>query len=143
MHKRYCTKENYLQTAASIENGVEYKQVIAEEDSRAMEDAERRVGWKKSFTLGDCEITAVTKQGNDLIIDFDNSGGYTQYNQIVLQNGQIVEQEYPLVGSVFIHQDLYYEKGLFTFYCLIWSPESQEPQGLGYLTLTATDIKVS
>ena len=138
MHKRYCTKENYLREAADIK----YRQTIAEEDSRAMEDAEQRVGWEKHFTLGDCKITAVTKQGNDLIIDFDNSQGYTQYNQLVLQNGQIAEQEYPLVGSFFIHQNLYYENGLFTFYCLIWSPESREPQGLGYLTLTATDIKI-
>ena len=138
MSKRYCTKENYLREAADIN----YRQAIAEEDSRAMEDAERRVGWEKYFSLHDCKITAVTKQGNDLIIDFDNSQGFTQYQQIVFQNSQIVEQEYPLVGSFFIHENLYYENGLFTFYCLIWSPESQEPAGLGYLTLTATDIKV-
>ena len=136
MYKRYCSKENY------IHGTVINNPLITEEELRAMQDAERRVGWGNRFTLHDCKITAVTKQGNDLIIDFDNSGGFTQYNQLVLQNGQIVEQEYPLVGSIFLHHDLYYEKGLFTFYCLIWSPESQEPQGLGYLTFTATDIKV-
>ncbi|MCM1404683.1 MAG: DUF4085 domain-containing protein [Prevotella sp.] len=142
MNHRYCSKEDYLQFAANVENGKEYNQVIAEEDSRKMKNAERRVGWSDSFTLHDCKITAVTKQENDLIIDFDNSQGFTQYKQLVFQNGQIVEQEYPLVGSYFIHQNLYYLDGYFTFYCLIWSPESQEPAGLGYLTLTATDIKL-
>ena len=134
MYKRYCSKENYLH--GTIIN----HPLITEEELRAMKDAERRVGWGDRFTLHDCKITAVTKQGNDLIIDFDNSPGFTHYQRLILQNGQIVEQEYPLVGSIFLHHDLYYEKG-FTFYCLIWSPESQEQAGLGYLTLTATWIQ--
>jgi len=141
--KRYCSKENYLQTASAIENGLEYQQPITKEDLAAMKDAERRVGWNEHFTLGDCKITAVTKQGNDLIIDFDNSQGYIRYKQIVFKDGSIVEQEYPLVGSFFLNHDLYFENGLFTFYCLIWSPESQEPAGLGYLTFTATGIELS
>ncbi len=141
--KRYCSKENYLQTASAIENGLEYQQPITKEDLAAMKDAERRVGWNEHFTLHDCKITAVTKQGNDLIIDFDNSQGYIRYNQIVFKDGSIVEQEYPLVGSFFLNHDLYFENGLFTFYCLIWSPESQEPAGLGYLTFTATGIELS
>ncbi|MCQ2382505.1 MAG: DUF4085 domain-containing protein [Clostridia bacterium] len=141
--KRYCSKENYLQTASAIENGLEYQQPITKEDLAAMKDAERRVGWNEHFTLHDCKITAVTKQGNDLIIDFDNSQGYIRYNQIVFKDGSIVEQEYSLVGSFFLNHDLYFENGLFTFYCLIWSPESQEPAGLGYLTFTATGIELS
>lgn len=141
--KRYCSKENYLQTASAIENGLEYQQPITKEDLAAMKDAERRVGWNEHFTLHDCKITAVTKQGNDLIIDFDNSQGYIRYNQIVFKDGSIVEQEYPLVGSFFLNHDLYFENGLFTFYCLIWSPESQEPAGLGYLIFTATGIELS
>lgn len=139
MGKRYCTKDNYLH------GYINHNPLITEEELRAMKEAERRVGWGERFTLGDCKITAVTKQWNDLIIDFDNSGGYTRYQRLILQNGQIVEQEYPLVGSIFLHHDLYYEKdkkGLFTFYCLMWSPESQETAGLGYLTLTATYIKM-
>ncbi|MBS7401782.1 MAG: DUF4085 family protein [Eubacteriales bacterium] len=141
--KRYCSKENYLQTASAIENGLEYQQPIAKEDLAAMKDAERRVGWNEHFTLHDCKITAVTKQGNDLIIDIDNSQGYIRYNQIVFKDGSIVEQEYSLVGSFFLNHNLYYENGLFTFYCLIWSPESKESQGLGYLTFTATSIELS
>ncbi len=141
--KRYCSKENYLQTASAIENGLEYQQPITKEDLAAMKDAERRVGWNEHFTLHDCKITAVTKQGNDLIIDFDNSQGYIRYKQIVFRDGSIVEQEYPLVGSFFLNHDLYFENGLFTFYCLIWSPESQEPAGLGYLTFTTTGIELS
>ncbi len=143
MSTRYSTKEDYLNFAATAENGVEYKQIIAEKDLRMMSVALRRVGWNEHFSLHDCKIKAVLKQGNDLIIDFDNSQGVIRYNQIVFKEGSIVEQEYPLVGSFFLNHDLYFKDGLFTFYCLIWSPESQEPAGLGYLTFTATDIKVN
>ena len=139
--KRYCSKENYLQTASAIENGLEYQQSIDKGDLVAMRDAERRLGLSNYFTLGDCKITSVIKQENDLIINFDNSQGVTKYKQLVLHNGQIIEQEYPLVGSFFIHHDFYYQAGIYTFYNLIWSPESQEPQGLGYLTFTATNIE--
>jgi hypothetical protein len=142
MSKRYSTKEDYLQFAAAAEKGVEYKQVVAEKDLRLMSAAKRRVGWNEHFTLHDCKITAVTKQGNDLIIDFDNSQGFVNYNQIVFENGNAVEMEYPMEGSFFLNHDLYFENGLFTLYCLIWSPESQEPAGLGYLTFTATDISI-
>ncbi|MBS7400895.1 MAG: hypothetical protein KIG16_00050 [Eubacteriales bacterium] len=143
MSTRYSTKEDYLQFAAAAEKGVEYKQVVAEKDLRLMNAAKRRLGLNDHFTLGDCKITGVINRGLDLVIDFDNSQGFVNYNQIVFENGNVVEMEYPMEGSFFLNHDLYFENGLFTFYCLIWSPESQESAGLGYLTFTATDIKVN
>ena len=142
MGHRYCSKENYLKCASDAENGIFGGLVINDCDLKLMRNAEKRVGWSERFTLGDCSIISVDIEGNDLIIGLNNTQGYVKYNKLILKNGVIVEQEYPLVGSFFLNHDLYFENGLFTFYCLIWSPESQEPQGLGYLTFTATDIKV-
>ena len=143
MSTRYSTKEDYFAFARAAENGDKYVRTIRDEDMRSMKIAERRIGWSDRFSLHDCKITGVTKQGRDLVVDFDNSQGVIRYNQLVFENGSVVEQEYSLVGSFFLNHDLYFDNGLFTLYCLIWSPESQEPAGLGYLTFTATNIKVN
>lgn len=142
MSKRYSTKEEYLRFAATAENGGVYKRSVDEKDLRLMTVAAQRLGWDEHFTLGDCRITKVVSVGNNLIIDLDNTQGFVNCNQLVFENGSVVEMEYPLEGSFFLNHDIFFENGLFTFYCLIWSPESQEPAGLGYLTFTATDISI-
>jgi hypothetical protein len=45
------------------------------------------------FNFHDCEVKSCIKQGDDLIIKLDNSGGFTSIKKIIIKNGIIIKKK--------------------------------------------------
>jgi len=60
-----------------------------------------------SSSFHDCTVTSCRKRGNDLIISFDNSGGFTNIDNLILKNCVVLKQEQPLHGSWWLYDEVY------------------------------------
>jgi len=61
----------------------------------------------EKISLHDCIIKSCRKSGKDLIITLDNSGGFTNINQLCLKNCEVLKQEAPLRGAWCLYEELY------------------------------------
>lgn len=132
----YCTSEvKWL-----IENFCNENE---EKTERAMDElmkAEKREfgGKMPEFTkesLHDCEITAVENVGGDIVIRFDNSGGFTDCKGVKFKNAEIVEQDGDLIGAVWLYDEIYKTENGFEIHALLAGEE------LKYFTVRCEDTE--
>lgn len=61
----------------------------------------------EDFHFHDCKVTSCRKRGSDILITLDNSGGFTDINQIVLKDCSILKQDAPLHGAWWLYEEIY------------------------------------
>lgn len=71
-------------------------------------------------SLHDCTITSCRKKGNDLVLDIDNSGGFTNAVKVVFKNAEIVEREGKLAGMDWLYGEVYKCKRGLEIHALLW-----------------------
>lgn len=59
------------------------------------------------FGFHDCIVTAVESADDDLILMLDNSGGFTEINQIILKKGEILKQDESLINAWWLYEEIY------------------------------------
>lgn len=80
--------------------------------------------------LHDCKVLSCRMKGKNLVLELDNSGGFTAATEVIFKNAEIIEREGRLTGAVWIYDEIYKcERGL-EIHALLWYSN-----GLRYLTV--------
>ncbi len=132
----YCTNEvKWL-----IENFCEGNEKKTERTMDELMKAEKREFGEKmpEFTkesFHDCEITEFEKDGRDIVISFDNSGGFTDCTGIVFKNAEIIEQDGDIIDAVWLYDEIYKTENGFEIHALLTGED------LKYFTVRCEDTE--
>ena len=89
---------------------------------------------KENYNFHDCAILKMTKDGNDIVFELDNSGGFTNINKIIYKDAEILENNF-VEGCYWIYDEMYLcDKG---YECHI---AVDGENGYDYITLQANDV---
>ena len=89
---------------------------------------------KENYNFHDCAILKMTKCGNDIVFELDNSGGFTNINKITYKDAVILENNF-VGGCYWIYDEMYLcDKG---YECHI---AVDGENGYDYITLQASDV---
>ena len=91
----------------------------------------------EKFGFHDCKVTDYSV-GSDITIQFDNSGGFTNYDKVTFVDAVILQQEEPIIGSMWIYHELYRTENGYEVHVLLWGDGDEIPE----LTLSCSDIIV-
>lgn len=84
-------------------------------------------------SLHDCKVLSCHMKGKDLVLELDNSGGFTAASGVKFKNAEIIEREGRLTGAVWLYDEVYKcERGLEIHALLSYRFRSG---GLRYLTV--------
>ena len=61
---------------------------------------------KENYNFHDCAILKMTKCGNDIVFELDNSGGFTNINKITYKDAVILENNF-VGGCYWIYDEMY------------------------------------
>lgn len=84
-----------------------------------------------------CTITAIGRDGDNVIMTLDNSQSNDDVNTVVWKNAQILELEDGVVGGRWVENELYKEADGFEFHAIV----EDEGGELVYLTVKAQDAE--
>ncbi|MCK8061141.1 MULTISPECIES: DUF4085 family protein [unclassified Fusibacter] len=101
----YCTKEMLGQLKRHSKKNEKWIQQVDSEyyNVQLYEGIPEKL--LSDFGFHDCKVLNVIK-GNDIIITFDNSGGFTNYNKLIFHDAKISCEE-NIEGSYWIYEELY------------------------------------
>ncbi|SLK13018.1 MULTISPECIES: DUF4085 family protein [unclassified Paenibacillus] len=102
----YCTREILLQLKKqSAENTIEMDRVSKEyREAILAQDIPDEIRSRVQFH--DCTVTELLT-GEEVVIRFDTSGGFTNMNKLTLIAPEIIKREGEIVGSYWLYQELY------------------------------------
>lgn len=103
--------------------------------------------YKKAFAKGephfaeglhlhDCDVLSCRKSGKNVVMDFDNSGGFTDTSKVVFRNAKIVCMDAPLRGAWWLYDEIYKTDEGYEIHALLQKKE------LVYFTITCDDVEV-
>jgi hypothetical protein len=90
------------------------------------------------FGFHDCKILSCYKQGNNLVIEKDNSVWNIQIDKVIFKNCTVIEQEGSLIGARWINNEIYRAERGYEIHVLL---EKGTWHDLSYLTLIAEDVE--
>ena len=67
----------------------------------------------------DCIIKEVRKSKQKFVLLLDNSGGFTNIEEIRFENYEIIKQEYPLEETWWLYEEVYYINGRYEVHALL------------------------
>lgn len=89
---------------------------------------------KENYNFHDCQILKISKDGNDIVFELDNSGGFTNINKIIYKDAEILENNFT-EGCYWVYDEMYLcDKG-YEFHIAV-----DGENGYDYITLQATDV---
>ena len=71
------------------------------------------------FTFHDCTLVSIEKQGADIEILFDNSGGFTGAEKILFKNAALLKQDGSLTSAIWLYEEIYEKDNRFEFHALL------------------------
>lgn len=71
-------------------------------------------------SLHDCTITSCRTKGKNLVLDIDNSGGFTNAVKVIFKNAEIVEREGRLAGTDWLYSEVYKCKRGLEIHAMLW-----------------------
>ena len=89
----------------------------------------------RKFGFHDCKVTDYSV-GRNIMIQLDTSVGFTNYDKITFVDVTVINQEEPIIGSIWIYDELYRTEQGYEVHVLFCSDETQE------LTICCSDIIV-
>lgn len=89
---------------------------------------------KENYDFHDCVILKMTKDGNDIIFELDNSGGFTTINKITYKDAEILENNF-VEGCYWIYDEMYLSDKGYEFHIAV-----DGENGYDYITLQASDV---
>ena len=89
---------------------------------------------KENYNFHDCRILDIKKEGNYIVFELDNSGGFTNINKIIYKDAEILENNF-VEGCYWVYDEMYLcDKG-YEFHIAV-----DGENGYNYITLTASDV---
>ncbi|MDD9271774.1 DUF4085 family protein [Paenibacillus sp. GCM10023248] len=71
------------------------------------------------FRFHDCTITNTVQEDKSFVIRLDNSGGFTNINQVTFKNFNIIKQEGSLEDSWWLYEEVYKVNNRYEFHVLL------------------------
>ncbi|MEK3827708.1 DUF4085 family protein [Paenibacillus sp. FSL K6-1558] len=102
----YCTSEVMQQLKKKSAENTQEMERIGQEYREAMLNQIIADDVRNQVQFHDCEVTELLHVV-DLVIRFDNRGGFTEMNKLTLIAPEILKQEGEVVGSHWLYQELY------------------------------------
>ncbi|MBE6654882.1 MAG: DUF4085 family protein [Ruminococcaceae bacterium] len=93
------------------------------------------------YSLHDCKVVSFEWKRKDLIMNFDNRGGFTDRNVVIFKNAKIFEKENGIEGSWWICDELYKTEYGYEFHGLLEHFENLEHKYL-YFTVACENMKM-
>ena len=106
--KDYCKKLDNQTKKAMEDYCVYYKQII-----------ESLPAGIQNLNMHDCEITNVSFNGNDFVMNIDSDGGYVEISKLVLKNAKITQHIENLVGATWLYDEVYQVDGKYELHILL------------------------
>jgi len=105
----YCRKQNMLVERTLRDYQKYYEKEIKNCKSEFIQE----------FNFHDCKIVSYKEQGDNLIIKLDNSGGFTNIEQITFKNFNIIKEEKKLYGAWWLYDEIYKIKDKYEIHVLL------------------------
>lgn len=102
----YCTSDVLRQLKKKSAESTQEMERIGQDYREAMLDQNIADDVHRRVQFHDCQVTKLLHSDN-LVISFDNRGGFTEINKLTLTAPEIVKQEGEIVGSHWLYQELY------------------------------------
>jgi len=111
----WCTqnRKEANQTAKGYEK--QYRAMLKKGNPAFLED----------FSFHDCKITSCRRQGKNLVIRLDNSGGFTDVQNIILEQCTILKQERPFRNAWWLYEEIYPVDGGWEIHVLLQNSRMQ------------------
>lgn len=90
------------------------------------------------FGFHDCKILSFYEQGNDLVIEKDNSVWNIQIDKVIFKNCTVIEKEGSLIGARWINTEIYRAGHGYEIHFLLGKGTWHD---LSYLTLITEDVE--
>lgn len=103
----YCTREVYKQLKKiSMDNDKESKKILKQYDEiRRQQDHTEEI--RNKFGFHDSIITGVIQEENNITLNFDNTGGFSDVKSVTFIDATIIKQDDTLEGYHWIYDELY------------------------------------
>lgn len=101
------------------ENEKEFKRAFKELAKAEQNEFGENLPEFTNESLHDCGITALEKDGSDIILRLDNSDGYTDCTAIVFKNAEIIEQDGEIIGAWWLYDEIYNADNGFEIHALL------------------------
>ena len=102
----YCTRDILQQLVNLSEENRKTVQRISNEYSNAQQAEDIPQTIRERFAFHDCLVTAFGVD-QDVVMHLDTRGGFTNYNRITFAAAEIIKREEPIIGSIWLYQELY------------------------------------
>lgn len=90
----------------------------------------------KNFSFHDCVVKSVDWDEKNLVITFDNKGGFTSLQKITYIDAEIVEQEGDLLEAWWLYEEIYRTESGYAFHTFLQTHNGEYI----YFTVNAKDI---
>ena len=95
----------------------------------------------KQLNLHDCRVTNIEWDGEELVLDLDNSGGFTNICRTSFHKIALLELDGPLTDAYFVALEIYPHIAGYEIHAMLQSENSSDPDGLMYFTLLAESVE--
>ncbi|MGQ8871172.1 DUF4085 family protein [Paenibacillus sp. TSA_86.1] len=102
----YCTSEVMQKLKEQSARNTKEMEAVLEEYRETMLNQGISNEIRRKVQFHDCEVTEL-RTGDDLVICFDNRGGFTDIHKLTLTAPEILKQEGEMVGSHWLYEELY------------------------------------
>jgi len=122
----YATQKNYdrikeycINNSKIVEKTVDdYAKYIKKEFKNKIPNFE-----KESFH--DSQITNFIHKGNDYIFELDNEGSFTEINNIIFKNAEIIKQEFSIKDARWLYNEIYKIGDKYEIHLLLWASNDE------------------
>ena len=124
----------------------EYREQVEQDMVDAHEAMKEAFGGRtpdiaRELNIQDCRITNIEWDGQQLVLDLDNAGGFTDVCRVTFDKIALLELDSPLNDGIFIALEIYPHVAGYEIHTLLYSEMSGEHDGLMYFTLLAESVE--
>lgn len=112
---RFCEDNNNSVKRTIGEYDEYYKNALKSFDSDIVD----------KINFHDCVITDIRQTDRTLAILFDNSGGFTDIDEMALENYEIIKQDAKLQNSIWLYHEIYKTEGKYELHVLLYGKEAE------------------
>ncbi|MBB6021138.1 hypothetical protein HNR77_002231 [Paenibacillus sp. JGP012] len=129
----YCTREVKQQLKKKSEENMKEMERVLQEYREDVEKQGIPVDVRRQLQFHDCIVTTLLN-GDDLVLQFDSRGGFTEFSKLTLKAAKILKQEGAVVGKYWLYEELYQIDNEYELHVLL----NGEP--MSELIVRCTDI---
>ena len=132
----YCTKSIYNQLKKISKENMKKANLIVDEYSKAQMNEIIPDDIKEKLSFHDCKVKDFKVDGKDAAMIFDIYGQMATYDRVVFKSAKIISQESEVIGSYWIHNEIYCVENGYEVHILL------DGEGTHELTISCENIVI-